>query len=139
MTDIMTRSQRSALMRGVRTKNTAPEMRVRRALHAKGFRFRPHKPGLPGKPDIVLPRFRACILVHGCFWHGHGDCPKAALPKTRREFWAEKMSRNQKRDCEVRAALERDGWRVAVVWECLTKTDAGLDKVIEELRVDILH
>ena len=133
MTDIMTSSQRSALMRGVRTKNTAPEISLRRALHADGLRFQLHRPDLPGTPDIVLPRFRVCIFVHGCFWHGHGGCPRAALPKTRHEFWAGKISRNQERDSEVRAALEKTGWRVAVVWECQTKTDVGLAKTIEEI------
>ena len=136
MTDIMTKSERSALMRGVRTKNTAPEIRIRRALHAKGFRFRLHRRDLPGTPDIVLPRFRTCIFVHGCFWHGHDDCPKASLPKTRKEFWAGKISRNRERDCETRAALEEAGWRVAVVWECRTKTDVSLAKAIEEIGLD---
>ena len=136
MTDVMTSGQRSALMRGVRTKNTAPEIRLRRSLHAAGFRFRLHRCDLPGTPDIVLPRYRMCIFVHGCFWHGHEDCPKASLPKTRREFWAGKILRNRQRDSEARTALEESGWRVAVVWECRMKTHVGLAKVMEEIGLD---
>ena len=123
-------------MRRVRTENTAPEIRLRRALHAKGFRFQLHRRDLPGTPDIVLPRFRTCIFVHGCFWHGHDACPKADLPKTRKEFWAEKISRNRERDREALGALGKAGWSVAVVWECRTKTDFDLAKVIEEVALD---
>ena len=104
-------------MASVRAKNTAPELLLRRALHGRGFRYRTHVTTLPGKPDIVLPRYRATVLVHGCFWHGH-DCPLFRLPATRREFWHAKIRRNQQRDAQVHEALLIAGWRCLTVWEC---------------------
>ena len=136
MTDIMPKSKRSALMRRVRTMNTTPEIRVRRALHAAGFRFRLHRKDLPGTPDIVLPRFKLCVFVHGCFWHGHRSCPKAHLPETRNEFWSKKISENKLRDRKMRRALEKEGWNVAVVWECETKTDGKLIATLERIKPD---
>ena len=133
----MTSDQRSAIMRSVRSKDTAPEMRVRCALHARGFRFRLHRRDLPGKPDIVLSRFRTCIFVHGCFWHGHEGCRKASLPKTNTDFWTSKITRNQERDRESRALLENAGWKVLTVWECRTKTAAELEKTIEEIVLEL--
>ena len=138
MSDTITPSERSALMRRVRTRNTACEVRVRQALHATGFRFRLHRLDLPGTPDIVLPRFGMCIFVHGCFWHGHHGCPKSSLPKTRTDFWATKISRNRKRDRVVCAALRTAGWRVTVVWECRTKTNAQLAALIREIALELL-
>ena len=117
MADSLDGRSRSRLMASVRSKNTAPEVAVRKALHARGFRYRTHVAKLPGKPDIVLPRFRAAILVHGCFWHGH-DCPLFQRPATRRDFWDAKIRRNQERDAEVRNALRVAGWRCLTVWEC---------------------
>ena len=105
------------MMAAVRSRNTGPELTIRRALHARGFRYRLHDPNLPGKPDIVLRRFRAVVFVHGCFWHGH-DCPLFRMPGTRREFWEAKIGRNQERDAEVREALHLAGWRSLTVWEC---------------------
>ena len=105
------------MMAAVRSRNTGPELTIRRALHARGFRYRLHDPSLPGKPDIVLRRFRAVVFVHGCFWHGH-DCPLFRMPGTRREFWEAKIGRNQERDAEVREALHLAGWRSLTVWEC---------------------
>ena len=105
------------MMAGIRGRNTRPELVIRKALHARGFRYRLHVAGLPGKPDIVLPRFRAVIFVHGCFWHGH-DCPLFRLPATRSEFWEAKISRNRERDREVLGALKTTGWRCLTVWEC---------------------
>ena len=107
-------------MGGIKAKNTQPELAVRRALHALGFRFRLHSGDLPGKPDIVLHRWKAVIFVHGCFWHGH-DCPLFKLPLTRREFWNEKIRRNIERDKEVTEKLKALGWRVLTVWECSLK------------------
>jgi len=107
-------------MRGIRGKNTRPEIAVRRLLHAAGFRFRIHDPKLPGKPDIVLKRHRAVVLVHGCFWHGH-SCPFYRLPRTRPGFWSAKIGRNRTNDARTVAALRKLGWRVAVVWECALK------------------
>ena len=129
----MTPEQRSALMRKVRSKDTMPEMRVRRALHAKGFRYRLHHPDLPGKPDLVLPRFRTCIFVHGCFWHGHKSCRKASVPKTNTDFWVKKITRNRDRDHEVRTLLEEIGWKVVIVWECQTENAEEFERLLEEI------
>ncbi len=117
MADIVDRETRSRMMSGIRGRDTRPELVIRRALHARGFRYRLHVASLPGKPDIVLPSFRSAILVHGCFWHGH-DCPLFRLPATRREFWEAKISRNRERDDEVMDALAARGWRCLTVWEC---------------------
>jgi DNA mismatch endonuclease (patch repair protein) len=108
------------MMAGIRSANTGPEMTLRRALHAAGWRYRLHRRDLPGKPDLVFSSRRAVLLVHGCFWHGHG-CHLFKWPKSRVEFWREKISRNIRRDREVRLQLEQDGWRVGVVWECTLK------------------
>lgn len=106
-------------------KNTAPELAVRRAAHAAGFRFRLHRRDLPGTPDLVFPRFRAAIFVHGCFWHGHG-CPKGRLPKSREDYWHPKIEANRARDA-VKAALIRDaGWRVFTIWQCEIGDPAAL-------------
>jgi DNA mismatch endonuclease (patch repair protein) len=108
------------MMSGIRGRNTRPELLIRSLLHRRGFRFRLHAPELPGKPDIVLPRFRAVVFAHGCFWHGH-DCALFKWPATRPEFWRRKIERNRCRDLQVRDALLADGWRIAVVWECAVK------------------
>jgi DNA mismatch endonuclease (patch repair protein) len=120
-------------MSGIRGRNTRPEMLIRSLLHRQGFRFRLHAAGLPGKPDIVLPRYRAVVFVHGCFWHGH-DCALFKWPATRPEFWRDKIGRNQGRDRHVRDELLAVGWRVAVVWECAIKGRVGdPDGVIDAL------
>lgn len=113
--------KRSLIMRSVRGKDTSPELKVRSALHRAGYRFRLHRKGMPGSPDIVLPSRRAVVFVHGCFWHRHAGCRAASNPSTRADFWAEKFSSNIARDCRNRADLERAGWSVYVVWECETK------------------
>lgn len=118
MVDFLSPSERSERMSRIRSSNTAPEVALRRAMHALGFRFRLHSKGLPGKPDIVLPRYKTVIFVHGCFWHRHGGCNVATTPKTNTEFWIEKFDRNIVRDARTREQLERLGWRVIVVWEC---------------------
>ena len=119
------------MMAGIRGKNTKPELVVRRGLHALGFRFRLHDRVLPGRPDLVLPRWRAVIQVHGCFWHGH-DCPLFRWPATRQEFWRTKIGRNIERDAEVEAALDHAGWRVLTIWECALKGPGriGADAVV---------
>lgn len=104
-------------MAGIKGKNTKPEMLVRRGLHAMGFRYRLHDKQLPGKPDIVLPKYRAVIFVHGCFWHGH-DCPAFKWPKTREAFWREKILSNRERDEGQIIELASRGWRVFTIWEC---------------------
>lgn len=120
MPDVVDAGTRSRMMSGIRGKNTRPELLIRRALHARGFRYRLHAPDVPGKPDMVFPRFRATVFVHGCFWHGH-DCPLFRLPGTRTEFWKAKIARNRTRDEEVAAMLSASGWRRLVVWECALK------------------
>ena len=108
---------RSRIMAQIRSRNTKPELSIRRALHARGFRYRLHAPQLPGRPDIVLPRYRAVILVHGCFWHGHG-CVLFRRPKSNVSYWETKINRNRQRDASIRTALELAGWRHLTVWEC---------------------
>lgn len=108
-------------MRAIKGQDTAPELIVRRLLHALGYRFRLHRRDLPGCPDVVLPRLRAAILIHGCFWHRH-TCPRGrSEPSTRRAFWRAKFAGNVERDRRAVRALRRDGWRVLVVWECQTR------------------
>ena len=113
------------MMSGIRGTHTKPERHIRSLLHRQGFRFRLHARNLPGKPDIVLPRYGAVLLVHGCFWHGH-DCPLFRLPGTRRDFWAAKIERNRENDRRAVAALGAAGWRVATVWECAMRGPVGL-------------
>jgi DNA mismatch endonuclease (patch repair protein) len=108
------------MMAGIRGKDTAPEMLVRRGLHARGFRYRLHGCGLPGKPDLVFPGRQAVIFVHGCFWHGH-DCHLFKWPGSRREFWRDKIARNVSRDEVAVATLIASGWRVLILWECAVK------------------
>jgi DNA mismatch endonuclease, patch repair protein len=121
------------MMSGIRGKNTSPEVAVRKALFARGFRFRLHDKRLPGAPDIVLPKFRSVIFVHGCFWHGHG-CRAFKWPKTREEFWRAKIEGNIQRDLRVCRELRRRGWRVKIVWEC----SIGKGKQCPEQLVDRL-
>ena len=125
MVDRHTPDQRSANMTRIRAKHTQPELRVRRAAHALGYRFRLHRKDLPGTPDLVFPRYRLALFVHGCFWHQHPGCTRAVLPSSRPEYWLPKLARNRARDAQVRAALEAQGWHVAEVWECELKSDAA--------------
>ena len=118
--DVVDAATRSRMMAGIKGKNTKPELVVRHGLHALGFRYLLHDRRLPGKPDMVLPRWHAAVFVHGCFWHGH-DCPLFRWPGTRQDFWRQKIGRNQERDAEVEAALDRAGWRVLKIWECSMK------------------
>lgn len=107
-------------MSGIKGKNTGPEKLIRSGLHQAGFRFALHRRDLPGKPDIVLPKYKAVVLVHGCFWHGH-HCPLFKVPKTRTEFWLNKIDGNRRRDAQNIAALLNMKWRVLVVWECAVR------------------
>lgn len=125
--DKLTAEQRSRNMAKIKSKNTRPEMMVRSLLHRMGFRFRLHVLGLPGKPDIVLPRFRVVIFVNGCFWHGHEGCNRAKLPATRAEFWSQKIERNKLRDAKVIAALEAAGYRCLTLWECSLKDEEAVE------------
>ena len=142
MADVVDKATRSRMMRGIRGKDTKPELRLRRALHAQGFRYRLHVRDLPGKPDIVLPRYRAAVFVHGCFWHGH-DCALFRLPGTRTEFWRDKIEGNRARDQRSVEALLASAWRVLTVWECSFRGkgaigfDETLSRCIAWLRSDI--
>lgn len=120
MADIVSPEKRSLMMSGIRGKNTRPEVIIRRALHKRGFRFRLHNSALPGKPDMVLSRYRAIIFIHGCFWHGH-NCSLFKWPSTRVDFWKNKITRNRENDARSIAQLKKAGWRVLVIWECATK------------------
>lgn len=104
-------------MSGIRGRDTKPEKLIRSELHRLGFRFRLHSSSIPGRPDLILPKYRAAVFVHGCFWHGH-DCPLFRLPDTRRDFWRTKIARNRERDAEVKRAVLEAGWRHLTVWEC---------------------
>lgn len=126
MTDVHSSDQRARNMRAIRAKNTAPELIVRRTLHAAGFRFRIHAKHLPGSPDLVLPRYRTAIFVDGCFWHGHG-CSMFKVPKTRTDFWMGKIRSNRARDLKTESALVEQGWRVFRIWECALKGPARID------------
>jgi DNA mismatch endonuclease (patch repair protein) len=121
MADVHDPGTRSRNMAAIKGKDTKPEVLLRKLLFSKGFRFRIHRKDLPGKPDIVLPRYHAAIFVQGCFWHGHTGCPMFRLPATRRDFWEAKITANQKRDQRSIAALREMGWRVLEVWECAFK------------------
>lgn len=139
MVDIVDQKTRSRMMAGIGPKNTKPELIVRRSLHSRGFRYRLHDRRFPGKPDIVLPKYRTVIFVHGCFWHRHEGCPKATTPATRPDFWKAKFRRNVERDQENREAVRRLGWRPLVVWECQLASgqlDETIDTLIASLTVE---
>ena len=126
-TDVYPPEKRSAVMRRVKGKDTAPEMTVRKALTAQGARYRLHRKDLPGSPDIVLPGRRLAFFVHGCFWHGH-DCPRGSrVPKQNRDYWVGKVARNRTRDATSREALMTLGWRVETIWECELKDARALE------------
>ena len=126
--DVLTPEQRRLNMSRIRGRDTKPELRIRCGLHRRGLRFRLHRKDLPGKPDLVFPRYRAVIFVHGCFWHGHG-CHLSKAPATRPEFWETKISGNIARDRRVVANLIEGGWRVLIIWECALR---GASKLTEE-------
>lgn len=121
MTDVHSPEIRSKNMRAIRSKDTAPELLIRRALHSSGLRYSLHRKNLPGTPDLVFRQYRSVVFIHGCFWHGHKGCRYFRLPQSRSDFWREKISRNIANDAAAVAALVRTGWRVAVVWECALK------------------
>ena len=132
---------RRRIMKAIGNKDSKAELLVRSYLHRCGFRFRLHAGELRGRPDIVLPRWRAVVFVHGCFWHRHPGCPKASTPKTRRSFWLTKFERNVERDRIACDTLLADGWRIAVVWECnlvLAKRKEALRQLVVWLRTDLL-
>lgn len=134
MVDIVDPSTRSRMMGSIKGADTAPELAVRRYLHAAGLRFRLHDPRLPGRPDIVLPRHRAVVLVHGCFWHRHRDCRFATTPASNCTFWSSKFEANVRRDANKKFALENLGWTVLVIWECEARDTEQLDRLYWSIR-----
>lgn len=126
--DRLTPERRRRNMSHIRGQNTAPERRVRSLLHHRGFRFSLRRKELPGKPDIVLPRFHTVVFVHGCFWHRHTGCRNAVVPKTRTEFWVRKLSGNVERDRQNVEDLKQLGWKILVVWECELDDESALQK-----------
>lgn len=138
MGDIITKEERSELMSHIRSVNTKPEVALRRALWRRGFRYRVNVKNLPGSPDIVLPKHRTVVFVHGCFWHGHKGCKEFTVPKTNTDFWVKKVARNQERDQEVWRKLEAKGWSVVIVWECeLVK--AKFDGTVQRVATEIIE
>jgi len=131
MTDVFSPEKRSAVMARVKGRDTAPELKARRLLRAMGLGYRLHRKDLPGAPDIVLPRAKVAVFVHGCFWHGH-DCARGArIPKQNRDYWTAKIGRNRARDLKTGAALQALGWRPLILWECEMKDEASLRARIE--------
>ena len=136
MADRLSKEERSELMSHIRSTNTKPEVALRRALWRRGFRYRVNVKNLPGSPDIVLPKHRTVVFVHGCFWHGHNGCKEFTVPKTNTEFWVKKVARNQERDQEAWRKLEAKGWSVVIVWECelvKAKFDGTVERVTGEI------
>ena len=138
MPDSLSPDQRHRNMAAIRSASTKPELKLRRALWHHGFRYRVNDKNLPGKPDIVMPKYRTVIFVHGCFWHGHKDCKYYTIPKTNTEFWMAKVARNQERDQEVWRKLEAKGWSVIIVWECQLKK-ANLEETIDRVTAEIIR
>ena len=132
--DNKTESQRRENMSRIRSKDTGPEKTVRRVLFRMGCRFRLNRKDLPGKPDIVMPKYRLAIFVQGCFWHQHPGCSRAVLPKSRQEYWHQKLARTVERDIANREELLKNVWRVLWVWECSLKTKASLEALPEKLK-----
>jgi len=133
MTDVLTPEQRGQLMAKIHGKDTTIEKIVRSNLHMRGYRFRKNVAELPGRPDIVLPKYKAVIFVHGCFWHGHSGCRKSRLPSTRKAFWEEKRQANLERDARKITRLISSGWRVAVVWQCVLEKSETLSITMNTL------
>lgn len=130
MADRISKEQRSWIMSRIRSKNTKPEMAVRSLLHGMGYRFRLHRKDLPGKPDIVLPKYKTVIFVHGCFWHRHRNCKRCTTPSTNKGFWLKKFERNVEKDRINKRLLKKAGWNIITVWECeIHKKDAVKKKL----------
>jgi DNA mismatch endonuclease, patch repair protein len=137
MTDVHTRAQRSFNMSRIRATNTKPELLVRRHLHALGYRYTLHNKLLPGKPDMVLPKYNTIIFIHGCFWHGHAHCKYFKMPGTNTQWWADKIARNKANDAKAAKALRKAGWQVIAVWECRlkpAKAATTLQQLVQKLQ-----
>ena len=140
MPDIYTKLKRSQIMSKISGKETKPELLVRKYLFSQGFRFRKNVKNLPGSPDIVLPKYKAVIFVHGCFWHGHEGCKRSKLPETNKEFWKNKISATKDRDIRNVAKLEKMGWKVIIIWQCSLKNNElyinRMSELIKEIKVE---
>jgi DNA mismatch endonuclease, patch repair protein len=137
--DIVDRARRSEMMARIGPRNTAPEMVVRRIAHRLGYRFRLHRKDLPGRPDLVLPRHRLAVFVHGCFWHRHEACANCSMPKTRPAFWCAKFAATVARDRRHIEALHALGWRTLIVWECETEMQGLVEKILRRVLADGGH
>ena len=135
MSDIFSRQHRSWIMSRIRSRDTKPEKAVRSTVHRLGFRFRLHRSDYPGRPDLILPRWRVAIFVHGCFWHHHAGCKRATVPAVREDFWRKKLATNQARDRAAISRLKKLGWRTVVIWECETRLPSRL---LSKLRRSLL-
>lgn len=133
MADDRSPAKRSLNMSHIRSRDTSPELKVRSMIHRAGYRYRLHVKEMPGKPDIVMPRYRTAIFVNGCFWHRHLDCRYATMPKTNIDYWQQKFKRNVDRDQATYNALRQDGWSIVVIWECQTRDRIGLSKLLAEI------
>ena len=132
MADVHSKAQRSYNMSRIRNTNTKPEMLVRKFLFAQGCRYKLHDATLPGKPDIVLPKYKTVIFVHGCFWHGHNNCKYYKVPQTRTDWWLNKINTNNVNDAKTVKALKKDGWKIITIWECNLKS-AKVEKTLNSL------
>lgn len=139
MADRVSAMKRSEIMRAVRSRDTTPEMRVRRAAHRMRLRFRLHRKTLPGTPDLVFPKRKIAVFVHGCFWHRHINCSKASTPTSAIEFWAAKFESNVARDRRVRRRLRRLGWKVVTVWQCEVTTDSAAENVLRKRIISLFE
>lgn len=136
MSDVHNKKTRSYNMSRIKGKDTKPELLVRKYLHANGFRYSLHKKTLPGKPDIVLPKYNTILFVHGCFWHGHTNCKYFTVPKTRTNWWTDKINHNKANDAKAINALKKEGWNVIVIWECKlkpAKVESTLAKLLQKI------
>ena len=138
MSDVLSPDQRHRNMAAIHSASTKPELKLRRALWRQGFRYSVNEKRLPGKPDIVLPKYRTVVFIHGCFWHGHKGCKYYTIPKTNTAFWTSKVARNQERDQQVWRQLEAKGWSVIIVWECELKK-AVFEETVGRVRDEILR
>ncbi|WP_277563060.1 DNA mismatch endonuclease Vsr [Burkholderia sp. IO2] len=137
MVDFLSPRERSKRMSLIRGRDTQPELALRRALHRLGLRFRLHGAGLPGKPDLVFPRYKTVVFVHGCFWHQHTGCSIATIPKSNTQFWMEKFKKNIDRDKRVSAQLNELGWKVLVAWECELSTRQKIELTGKRIAIEI--
>ncbi|MBX9784221.1 MAG: DNA mismatch endonuclease Vsr [Chitinophagaceae bacterium] len=138
MSDVHDKKTRSYNMSQIRSSNTKPELLVRKFLQAQGFRYSLHNKKLPGKPDIVLRKYKTIIFIHGCFWHGHSNCKYFKIPKTRTQWWTDKIATNKANDVKARKALKKEGWKVMVIWECKLKK-GKVEKTLEKLPCAIMN